>query len=432
MRRIFWFLLLAGLLLRVFISAEGSAAPPKVDLLRVDGAIVPVVGDYIDRGLAHAEERGVPCIIELSTPGGLYGETEKIVGRIIKAEVPVVVYVNRWAGSAGTFITIAAHVAAMAPGSRIGAAHPVAMGTSGGEMPETQKEKITEDAAAWIRSLAEMRGRDSHHAEMAVRESKSYTDNEALENNLIDLRADNLADLISQLDGMKVKLSSGEEVTLKTADSAIDEVEMTVIERFLHAISDPNIAYILLTIGTIGIIAEIYNPGAIFPGIAGAISLLLAFYSLGVLDAYWGGVLLILLSFGLFLGELFTPTFGLFTAGGITSLTVGSLILFSGSPLGMGVSPGLIAGVVICVTALFALVIWAVIRAHRRRVTTGREGLMGKVVVAKSELDPAGTIFVDGERWIATVEDGKVEPGEEVVITRVDGLRLIVRKNKPL
>ncbi len=305
------------------------------------------------------------------------------------------------------------------------------MGTSGEGLPETQEEKITEDAAAWIRSLAELRGRDPHHAELAVRESKSYTDSEALENNLIDLRANNIADLLLKLEGMKVTLSSGEEVVFETADSAIDAVDMTGIERFLLAISDPNIAYILLTIGTIGIIAELYNPGAIFPGVVGGVSLLLAFYSLGVLDAYWGGVLLILLAFALFMAELFIVSHGILTVGGIASLTGGSLILFSGAPAAMEVDRGLIAVVVFVVVAFFAFVLAAVIRAHRRQATTGREGLLGRVVVAQNALDPVGTIMGEGERWTATVEYGRVEPGEEVIITKVEGLSLRVRKNKP-
>ncbi len=207
MLRIVNLLLLVGLLLVSLISAGASAATPSVALLKVEGPIVPVVGDYIDRGLTHAESRGVPCVIELSTPGGLYSTTQTIVDRIIDAKVPVVVYVSRWAGSAGAYITLAAHVAAIAPGSRIGAATPVSMGTSGEELPESYKKKITEDAAAWIRSLAELRGRDPEQAELAVLEGKSFTDSEALEYNLVDFRADSLSDLLSQLDGRKVTLS---------------------------------------------------------------------------------------------------------------------------------------------------------------------------------------------------------------------------------
>jgi membrane-bound serine protease (ClpP class) len=424
-RLVFFISLLAGAL----ASPNVSATNQSIEVLHVEGAIVPVIADYIDRGIEQAEIKGsTAVIIQLSTPGGLMNTTQKIVERILNAKVPIVVYVSPaggWAGSAGTFITLASHVAAMAPGSRIGAATPVTMGE---ELSEEMKKKITEDAAAWIRSISEMRGRDPHHAELAVREGKSYTVTEALENNLIDLQADSLESLISQLNGMKVTLVSGEEIVLDTESYALDINEMSLAERFLHAISDPNIAYVLLTLGSIGIIAEIYNPGALFPGIIGGISLLLAFYSLGVLNAFWGGILLILLAFGLFIGEVLTTTFGLFTAGGIAALILGSLILFPGEAPMFQVNPWLIATVVIIVTALFAFVINRVVGAHRRQAKTGREELVGKTALVKQALEPEGTIFFKGERWTAISEKGRIKPGEEVIITKVDGLILHVIK----
>ncbi len=316
----------------------------------------------------------------------------------------------------------------MAPGSRIGAATPVTAG--GEEISEEMKKKVTEDAAAWIRSIAELRGRDPEHAELAVREGKSYSVTEALENNLIDLQADSLESLISQLNGMKVTLASKEEIVLDTESYALDMAEMTFVERFLHVISNPNIAYILLSLGSIGIIAEIYNPGAFFPGIIGGISLLLAFYSLNVLDAYWAGILLILLAFGLFIGEVLTTTFGLFTAGGITALVLGSLILFPGEAPMFQVDPWLIATVVIIVTALFVFVINRVVGAHRRQAKTGREELVGKTALVKQALEPEGTVFFKGERWTAIAEKGRIKPGEEVIITKVDGLILYVTKKE--
>ena len=425
-RLVFFTTLLAGAL----ASANVSATNQSIEVLHVEGIIVPIVADYIDRGIEQAEIKGsTAVIIQLSTPGGLMDTTQRIVERILNAEVPVVVYVSPaggWAGSAGTFITLASHVAAMAPGSRIGAATPVTMGEA--ELSEEMKRKVTEDAAAWIRSISEMRGRDPHHAELAVREGKSYSVTEALENNLIDLQADSLESLISQLNGMTVTLTSGEEIVLDTESYALDMNEMTFIERFLHVISHPNIAYILLTLGSIGIIAEIYNPGAIFPGVIGGISLLLAFYSLGVLDAYWGGILLILLAFGLFVGEVLTTTFGLFTAGGITALVLGSLILFPGEAPILQVDPWLIATVVIIVTVLFAFVINRVVGAHRRQAKTGREELVGKTALVKQALEPEGTVFFKGERWTAISEKGRIKLGEEVIITRVDGLILYVTK----
>ncbi len=424
-RLVFFISLLAGAL----ASPNVSATNQSIEVLHVEGAIVPVIADYIDRGIEQAEIKGsTAVIIQLSTPGGLMNTTQKIVERILNAKVPVVVYVSPaggWAGSAGTFITLASHVAAMAPGSRIGAATPVTMGE---ELSEEMKKKITEDAAAWIRSISELRGRNPDDAELAVREGKSYTVTEALENNLIDLEANSLENLISQLNGMKVTLISGEEIVLDTESYALDINEMNLAERFLHVISDPNIAYVLLTLGSIGIIAEIYNPGALFPGIIGGISLLLAFYSLGVLNAFWGGILLILLAFGLFVGEVLTTTFGLFTAGGIAALILGSLILFPGEAPMFQVNPWLIATVVIIVTALFAFVINRVVGAHRRQAKTGREELVGKTAIVKQALEPEGTIFFKGERWTAISEKGRVKPGEEVIITKVDGLILHVTK----
>jgi len=424
-RLVFFISLLAGAL----ASPNVSATNQSIEVLHVEGAIVPVIADYIDRVIEQAEIKGsTAVIIQLSTPGGLMNTTQKIVERILNAKVPIVVYVSPaggWAGSAGTFITLASHVAAMAPGSRIGAATPVTMGE---ELSEEMKKKVTEDAAAWIRSISEMRGRNPDDAELAVREGKSYTVTEALENNLIDLQADSLESLISQLNGMKVTLVSGEEIVLDTESYALDINEMSLAERFLHAISDPNIAYVLLTLGSIGIIAEIYNPGALFPGIIGGISLLLAFYSLGVLDAFWGGILLILLAFGLFIGEVLTTTFGLFTAGGIAALILGSLILFPGEAPMFQVNPWLIATVVIIVTALFAFVINRVVGAHRRQAKTGREELVGKTAIVKQALEPEGTIFFKGERWTAISEKGRIKPGEEVIITKVDGLILHVIK----
>jgi membrane-bound serine protease (ClpP class) len=408
-----------------------SAANQSIHILHVEGTIVPVMADYIDRGIEKAEEENaLACIIELDTPGGLLDATEEIVQKIMNADVPVIVYVSprgAWAASAGTFITLSAHIAAMTPGTTIGAAHPVAAG--GEEIPEEQMEKIVEFSAKWMRTIAQERGRNIEEAELAVTESKSFTDADALEANLIDLRAGTLDELIALINGRQVTLASGLEVTLDTSSYAATRNDMSLIEGFLHAISDPNIAYILLSVGSIGIIAEIYSPGTFFPGIIGAISLLLAFYSLGVLDANLGGILLIILAFGLFIGEVLTTTFGIFTAGGITALVLGSLILFPESGA-LQVSPWLIGVMAAVVAAVFAFVITRIVGAHRRQAYTGREELVGKTAVAKSALEPEGIVLFKGERWTATVEKGKVKPGEEVTITRVDGLKLYVTKKR--
>ncbi|MEA3442800.1 MAG: nodulation protein NfeD [Chloroflexota bacterium] len=433
--KIFKILLLSLLLLPVAMglgSSAVSASSANIEILHVEGTIVPVVADYIDRGISHAEDKNAGvCIIELNTPGGLLDSTEKIVSKIMNAEVPVVVYVSpkgAWAASAGTFITLSAHIAAMTPGTTIGAAHPVSGG--GEEIPEDQMKKITEFSAKWMRTIAEERGRNMEEAELAVTESKSFTDVDALECNLIDLRANNLEDLISQINGRKVVLANGEEITIDTTGYETARNEMNAIERLLHVISDPNVAYILFTLATIGLITEISNPGMIFPGVAGGISLLLAFYSLGVLNAYWGGIALILLAIGLFVAEFFTTSFGLLTAGGVTSLIIGSLILFSHSP-GVEINRGLIAGVTAGITAFVIFVIGAIIRGQRRHKATGAEGMVGKLAIAKTSLAPEGKVLAEGELWTAMTNGDRVARGEEVIITKVEELKLFVtRKSK--
>lgn len=428
MRKLWLFLIALGLFI-LLIPGEASATTPQVDVLRVKGTINPVLVGYIDRGIGLAEEHGATaCVIEMDTPGGLDSAMRDIVQRILEADVPVVVYVppGGRAASAGAFITLASHVAAMSPGTEIGAAHPVALGEEG--MDETMEEKVVNDAVAYIRSIAEARGRNADWAEAAVRESRSSPASEALELGVIDIVADNLNDLISQLDGRQVTLLSGEVVTLQTEGADINYIDMGAMERFLFTIADPNIAYILLSLGMLGIMLELFNPGTIFPGVVGATCLLLSFYSLGMLPVNYAGVLLIVLAFGLFVAEVFITSHGLLALGGIASLTVGSMILM-GSPL-FQINPGLIAGVVIVATVFVVFVIGAIVRTHRRRQQTGREAMVGIVAVARTTLDPTGTVFVHGERWEATLDEGKVEPGEEVVITKVEGLRLRVTKKK--
>ena len=410
-------------------NSLASASSPTIHVLHVEGAIVPVLADYIDRGITQAEKEGsVACIIELNTPGGLLDSTERIVQRIMNADVPIVVYVSpkgAWAASAGTFITLSGHIAALTPGTTIGAAHPVAAG--GQEIPEDQMKKIVEFSAKWLETIAADRGRNVEEARLAVTESKSFRDDEALEYNLIDLRADDLESLISQINGWKVTLANGEQVIIDTTGYETTRNEMNAIEKFLQAISDPNIAYILLSLATIGLITEISSPGLIFPGVFGGISLILAFYSLDVLNAYWGGVALIVLAIGLFVAEFFTSSFGLFSAGGAAALVFGSLILFTHSP-GVEVNRGLIAGVTVGIVAFAVFVVGAIVRGQRRRKATGAEGMIGKTAVAKTPLAPTGTVLAQGELWTAIAENDTIAPGEEVTITKVEDLKLWVTK----
>lgn len=430
MRLTIIFFLTFSLVLFAGIPAGFSATGQEVYLLRVEGAIVPVVADYVRKGIRAAEEAGAGCVLlEINTPGGLYGTTQEIVECIMNSRVPVIVYVSpagAWAGSAGTFITLSAHVAAMAPGSRIGAAHPVGVGGEG-EMTDVQKEKITQDAAAWVRSIAQMRGRDPSRAEMAVLESKSFSDGEALKANLIDLVAANREELFKQLDGRRVTLIDGKEVELKLAGASLKPLVMSPVQRLLFKISEPNIAYILLTAGGLGLIMELYHPGAVFPGIVGGIGLLLGLYALGSLDAQFGGVLLILLGLGLLAAEAFVVSHGLLAGGGMVSFILGSLMLFGGGSPDLRLNIGLIAVTAVCMAAFIAFLLGAVIKARGRPVVTGRESLVGTIGKALTDLRPEGIILAEGERWHAESLE-PVTAGQRVVILEVEGLKVKVKK----
>ncbi len=412
-------------------GGSADARSSRVRVLEVKGTIVPVVADYISRGISEAEDSGdEACIIILNTPGGLLDTTEKIVGRIMNAGVPVIVYVapqGAWAASAGTFIAVSAHISAMAPATSIGAAHPVSVGE---EMTETAQKKATEYSAAWIASIAEKRGRDPVQVEAAVRESKSFTSSQAVENKLVDFTADDMDSLLKQLNGRKVVLADGKEVILNTEGADVTISDMTALERFLHMISHPNIAYILLTLASIGLITEISNPGLIFPGVIGGLCLFLAFYSLGVLNAYWAGLALILLALGLFVTEIFVPAYGILTSGGIVSLVIGSLILFSGSDSSMEFDKSLVIYVAIFFALFVGLLVWAAVRGQRRRVTTGQEGMIGQVALVKIALEPQGMVLMEGELWKAVLDEGSASVGEEVIVKKVDKLKLFVTRKK--
>ena len=420
-------------LLAVSIVAGVQAQTPHIDVLTIRGTINPVLVDYVKRGIEQAEENNARAlIIRMDTPGGLDNAMRDIVQLIVNSRVPVIVYVSpagARAASAGVFITISAHVAVMAPNTAIGAAHPVSIGEEGEQaMSETMEEKVLNDAAAYIRSLAEGHGRNIEWAEKAVRESVSATEREALDLNVIDMIAPDLETLVARLDGRQVTMLNNQKITLQTQGITINEIPMKTVEKFLYTIADPNIAYILMSVAMLGIMAEIFNPGLIFPGIVGGICLLMAFYSLGVLPVNYAGVLFIVLAFGLFIGEVLTTSFGLFTAGGVVSLVIGSLILFQGAPPLFRVSPWLIATVTIFISGALAFIIHRAVSIHRKQATTGREELMGKTALVKVALNPAGTVFYKGERWSAVSESGDVKAGDEVIINRIDGLTLYVRK----
>ncbi len=413
----------------ILVHTKVDAATQNIQTVEIKGAIVPVTADYVNRAIDIAEDNNSVVIILMDTPGGLGTAMEEISQRIIQSEVPVIVYVvpGGWAASAGTFITMAAHVAAMAPSSSIGAATPIS--TEGEDLPETVKQKAINFYEAYMAALAEDRDHNVEWAKQAVREAASATGTAALALNVIDILADDYQDLLNQLNGFTVNLAGGRQVTLDTNGSTTTAIPMNIVERFLLAISDSNVAYILLGLAMLGIYMELSNPGTIFPGVIGGILLLLAFYSLSMLSAQWSGILLIILACILFILEAFVTSGGLLTAGGVASLVMGSLVLFSGHPEVFQINPWLISGVAAGVSIFFIFVVTAIIRAHRRKPATGAEGLLNELAIAKTALNPVGTVFLHGENWNAISDSGKIEEGEEVTVTRVDGLKLIVKKH---
>ncbi|HKR79729.1 MAG TPA: nodulation protein NfeD [Nitrospira sp.] len=419
--------LIAILLFVIRPDRADPSVDPFVTVAAYDGVINPVAAEYLHDALASAEASGARAlVVALNTPGGLDSSMRLIIKDITGATVPVVVFVSPSSGraaSAGVFITMAAHVAAMAPGTNIGAAHPVNMG--GGEMDKTMKEKVENDSVAYIKSLAQQRGRNAAWAEDAVRKSVSITEREALKLNVVDLVADDLPALLKQVDGRRINLASGPNV-LKTAGAGLREFPMGLRLEWLKTISDPNIAYLLMTIGTIGVIAELYSPGAILPGIVGAISLILAFYAFQSLPVNYAGMLLFLLGIVFFVLEASVTSYGLLAIGGVISMLIGSVMLIKSDAEFFQISWAVILPVVTLASVLTLLVIGTGIRALRRRPATGREEMVGLIGIARTALAPDGQLAVRGELWEA-VSEQPVSAGDEVEVTAVDGLRLRVK-----
>jgi membrane-bound serine protease (ClpP class) len=420
LKSLLYFLLLIGL--------PFTLPAQKVVALTIDGTINPVAASFIDRGIKNAEKENAECLlIYINTPGGLLKSTRVIVGSILDAPVPVVAYVSpagAHAGSAGVFVTMAAHIAAMAPGTNIGAAHPVSMQ---GGMDTTMNEKATNDAIAFIRTIAEKRNRNVQWAEEAVRRSVSITGAEALQQKVIDLMAVNTQNLLEQIDGRKVELSSGT-VTLHTKGAQVTNLEMTFIEKILNIISDPNIAYILLMLGFYGLLFELYNPGAIFPGIVGVIGLILGLYSLHTLPINYAGLALIVFGIILFLLEIKIASYGLLTVGGIVSLLLGSLMLIRGdsSLEFVRISRSVILSFTALSVLFFLFVVGAGIRAQRAKPVTGIEGFIGEAGITLGVLDPLGTIRVHGEIWQAESLSGRIEAGEKVSVKAMKNFKVYV------
>lgn len=405
-----------------------------VNVLTVTGAIDTWVEGYINRGISLSEQDGAQAvIILLNTPGGALNATQNITTRILNARVPVIVFVypqGAWAGSAGTFITVAAHIAAMAPATTIGAAHPVA---GGGESLEGDaRDKIVNFSVAIIQNLAKQRGRNVEWVAKAVRESASATAQEALELNVIDLIATDPNDLLNKIDGKTVKTAAGE-LKLETQRAGLTYVDMNIAELILHTMVDPNIALILLQLGLLALVVELYNPGATFPAVFGAICLVLAFVALGNLPVNWGGVILIVMAVIAFIIDVNVNSLAL-TIGALVMFVLGALMLFT--PLTpqpptmptVSVSPWVVVVTGGAMLAFFVFIIGAAVRGQRYPVISGSEALIGATGVAVTDLAPSGIARVKSEEWMAEAIEGTIHQGEAIQVVQVEGLRLKVVK----
>ncbi|HUN66756.1 MAG TPA: nodulation protein NfeD [Bacteroidota bacterium] len=426
MRQMILFLFAALILPPLFLHAQTPAAY----VITIDGTINPASAEYLHSEIQNAADHRAAClIVRLNTPGGLLKSTRVMVSDMLDAPLPVVVYVapaGAQAASAGVFITLAAHLAVMAPGTNIGAAHPV---TPGAEMDSIMLAKTTNDAAAFIRTISEKRHRNIAWAEEAVRKSVSLTETEALKNRVIDTTASSLQDLLNAIDGRSVAVAGGT-VVLDTKHAGIIQREKTFQENLLDILSDPNIAYIFMMLGIYGLLFELYNPGAILPGIVGVIGLILAFYSMHSLPVNYAGLGLILFGVILFLLELKLTSHGFLTAGGILSIILGSVMLFqSESGLDMlSLSWQVILVVVVFTALFFVFAIGMGLRAQRRKPTTGSQGLVGETGEAITPLAPSGKISIHGEIWNAQTAGGAIDAGSKVVVSRVDDLTLVVHR----
>ncbi len=397
-----------------------------ISVIKVEGVVNPVMSEFILKSIDSAEEENAEVlVIKLDTPGGLDTSMRSIVKKIISSKVPIVVYVSpsgARAASAGVFITMSAHVAAMAPGTNIGAAHPVGVG---GDMDKTMVEKAVNDASAYIRSLAEKRSRNAEWSEKAVRESVSITSEEALKLKVIDIVSPDLKTLLNTIDKRVVETTDGQH-TIKTAGVNIHQTEMSFRQKVLDIISNPNVAYMLMLIGFYGIFFELTNPGTLFPGVIGAISLILAFYSFQTLPVNYAGLLLIVLAIVLFILEIKITSYGLLTLGGLVSMIIGSIMLFDSPVPFFRLSFKVILPSVFITTLFFGLTILLVIKAHRRKPLTGSEALVGLEGHAKNEIYDDGQVFIHGEIWSAW-SDTPIKAGEKIIVEQVSHLKLKVR-----
>ncbi|MBM3127100.1 MAG: nodulation protein NfeD [Chloroflexi bacterium] len=435
MRKFFRVLALGLIVLAFALPAIARAqSGAHVNVLTVNGAIDIWVEGYINRGITLSEQDGAQAIvILLNTPGGALNATQNITTRMLNARVPVIVFVyppGAWAGSAGTFITLASHIAAMAPTTTIGAAHPVAAGSE--QLEGDARDKVTNFSVAMIQNLARERGRNAEWAGKAVKESVSATAQEALQLNAIDLIANDVDDLLNRVDGKTVKTAAGE-LTLRTQRARVNSVEMNFAELILHTIVDPNLALILLQIGLLAIAVELYNPGATLPAVVGGICLVLAFVALGNLPVNWGGVILIIMSVIAFVIDVQVNSIAL-TLGALGMFVLGALLLFT--PLtppaptmpDVSVSPWVVLALGGTMAGFFLFVLGAAVRGRKYPVLNGAESLIGATGVALSDLAPSGMARVRSEEWLADAQEGVIKEGDAIQVVRVEGLRLKVVK----
>jgi membrane-bound serine protease (ClpP class) len=415
------------------VKTNRENSPSSVHVIRINGPINPLVAEYLIDGIETAEADNAALVIEMDTPGGLMESTRLITKAILASEVPVIMYVSPQgarAASAGVFITYACHLAAMSPSTNIGAAHPVSIG--GADTSGAMMEKVTNDAVAQIKTVAEKRRRNVEWAEQAVRKSVSITEHEALNLHVIDLIAPTLDSLLLAIHGREVEVVNAK-IKLATADAKVIRQEMNWRHKLLDKISDPNIAYIFMLLGIYGLFFELSNPGSILPGVLGGIFLILAFYSLQTLPVNWAGLALILFALVLFILEVKVTSYGILTIGGVVAMFLGSIMLFS-KPVNdfdpvIAVSLRVVIIATMATAAFFAFALGLAFKAHRRHVTTGKEGMIGEVGTALTSLHPetTGRVQVHGELWSARSDDS-IKKGEQVKIVSINGMEIKVAK----
>jgi membrane-bound serine protease (ClpP class) len=420
-------LVTVALAISVFAQPRNASAP-HVDLIAVDGSINPAVDDFIRESISRAKANGARAlIVQLDTPGGLLSSTRTIVKEMLGAQVPIIVYVapsGAGAGSAGVFVTMAAHIAAMAPATNIGAAHPVAGG--GQEVKGVMGEKIENFTASFSETIAQKRGRNTEWAVQAVRRSVSITANDALKKNVIDIVAKDIDDLLQQADRRRVDLD-GRMVNLDLKGVQVVRQDMTAKQRIVNAIADPNIAYLLLMAGILGLYMEFSHPGVLFPGVTGAICLVLAAISLQLLSFNYAGLILILFGVALLIGEVFVPSFGFLGIGGVISLALGSFLLFDTPNSDLSIDRSIIFTAVATLASFILVISYLVYRSQKAKPSLGMDGLLGQVGEAKGRLNPSGMIFVHGEYWNAQAES-EIDVGEKVQVIGYDGMNLKVKR----